>query len=132
MIVPLYYNGKEFTHNGDVKFDVGMYNANITLIGKSKSKKQRAYFHGVVCKHFQRILENYGDIVSLNQAKEKLKYMFLSEDVEILGDKFKYVRNTEDLNMKDYREFIEKCVNWMVSEFQEPIPESLDNYIRRN
>lgn len=105
-------------------FDRDMLNFNgerilikVSKYRKDKSQNQRGYYRGVVV---PEILEGLVDMgwkrfqLSLDIVHEMLREKFLTTEIanEETGEFMKIIRHTEDLNMPEYAEFIQNCIDW--------------------
>jgi hypothetical protein len=91
----------------------------VTLKGRGRSSNQNAYAYGVV---YRMISDKTG--MSPEEVKSALQIMFLKEN----KDGIEYVRNTSDLDTREFEEFLSKCRQWS-SEFLElyvPLPNEVE------
>lgn len=104
--------------------DDGTYLIKFDKLPMKHSDAQRNYFNGIIVEYYRKLWIDVKGNFHKNIVKGMLKGMFLKEEVicEITGTIEEVIRDTRDLNVSEYDEFIQNCRLWYQHETGEILP----------
>jgi len=96
----------------------------IEKLPMSHSKAQRNYFHSIIVEYYRKLWMDVKGNFHKNIVKAMIKSMFLKEEIicEISGEITEIVKDTRDLSVSEYDEFIQLARLWYQHETGDEIP----------
>lgn len=102
----------------------GLYLITIEKVYDARTNPQNRYYWGVVVKAYvQGVLEEWGEVVGIQEAHESLKAMFCFTEREVGGEVFKVISSTRKFSTVQFNEYIENCRRFIAEYFNLETPD---------
>jgi hypothetical protein len=92
----------------------GRYLLEFEKLPMKRSDAQNKYLHAVIIPTYQKLFNDIRGRFHENIVKGMIKEMFLKEEIvcEISGEIFTIIKDTRDLNVSEFDEFLQNCRLW--------------------
>jgi len=106
------------------KFEDSQVLMTLEQLPMKHSDAQRNYFHSVIVEYYRKLWMDVRGNFHKNIVKAMIKSMFLKEEIicEISGEVTEIVKDTRDLSVSEYDEFIQLARLWYLHQTGEEIP----------